>query len=174
MCPLDIPFLLLDERHPKQSAALTARKLILLHGRSDDCIQSCLARVHQHPGPLLSSVVAIERDHARRSRSAAPVRRPETGGIDGQWERNRKTEEGDEKNGLRATTPNVHYSVARAPRRFFEVDDRLWEMWLCWPIYGQCRRKPLRKLSPNLSSTCKTWFVIRAVFVAGPPLVSGP
>lgn len=86
-------------------------KQILLHGRSDDCIQSRLVRVYQHPRLMLSSVVAIERDHARRSWSAAPVRRPKTGGIDGQWEGNRKTEEGDEKNGLRATLPNVHYSV---------------------------------------------------------------
>lgn len=165
--------------------------LILLHRRSDDCIQSCLARVYQHPRLMLSSVVATERDHARRSRSAAPVLRPETSGIDGQWEGNRKTEEGDEKNGLRATLPNVHYSVTREPRRFFEVDGRPWEMWLYWPICSKCTRKPLCQLSPYTSSTCKTWFVISVcstpdakllllpppfflAVLSSPPLVSRP
>lgn len=146
--------------HTKHSESLTAIKLILLHGRSDDCIQSCLARVYQHLKLMLSSVVATERDHAHQSRSAAHVRRPETSGIDGQWEGNRKTEEGDEKNGLRATLPNAYYSVTREPRTFFEVDGRPWEMWLCWPICSKWTRKPLHQLSPNTSSTCKMWFVI--------------
>lgn len=144
----------------KQSA--TAIKLILLHGRSDDCIQSCLARVYQHLRLMLSSVVATELNHVHRSRSAAPVRSPKLSELMGNgWEIGKRRR-------ARRRMDYVPHSLMciilshPEPRRFSEVDDRPWEMWLCWPICSKCTRKPLHLLSPNTSSTCKTGFVISA------------